>query len=168
MAKLKERPKASRSMSERERDELTAQIEQERAFKASLGKDLPENGGFGVLNDADGKGVSPAHVEARIARINKALKAGEVSVLKGADRNAALGRYRHLESALPELLLTEREMDLFPRDGHDYQAAVRKTLKSEVGNQKTQQMVEEYRTLGRSLHPGDAEKASIERLRKKR
>ncbi len=168
MPKLKEKPRASRSMSERERDELTAQIEQERAFKASLGKELPENGGFGVLNDADGKGVSADHVDARIARINRALKAGEVSPLKGADRNAALARYKHLEETIPEFLLTEREMDLFPRDGHDYQAAVRKTLKSEVGNANTQKMVEEYRTLGRSLHPGDAEKASVERLRKKR
>jgi hypothetical protein len=158
----------NRSMSERERDELTAQIETERAFKAGLGKELPENGGFGVLNDADGKGVDAGRVDARIARINRALKAGEVSPLKGADRNAALSRYKHLEGYLPEVLLTEREMDLFPRDGHDYQAAVRKTLKSEVGNTKTQQLVEEYRTLGRSLHPGDAEKASVERLRKKR
>ncbi len=168
MAKLKEKPRASRSMSERERDELTAQIEQERAFKAGLGKDLPDSGGFGVVNDADGKGVNTGPIDARIARINRALKAGEVSPLKGADRNAAIARHRYLEGHLPELLLTEREMDLFPRDGHDYQAAVRKTLKHEVGNQETQKKIEEFRTLGRSLYPDDAEKSSVERLRKKR
>jgi|CXWL01.1.fsa_nt_gi hypothetical protein len=166
MPKLKEKA-VKRTCSDHERDELTAQIESEKAFQAGLGRDLPDNGSLGSLREADGLGVDAGKVAKRIGALTKALKEGEAPVLRGAQRNAAVARHRFLAENLPERLLTVREQDLFPKDGHDYQAAVRKAVRHEIGNIQTQKDIEEYRTLGRSLHPEDPEMSSVERLRKK-
>lgn len=167
MAKLKEKPSVKRTISDHERDELTAQIESEKAFQASLGRDLPDNGSLGALRDAGGLAVDAAKAAQRIGQMTKALKDGEAPTLRGAQRNAAISRHRQLAQELPEVLLTIREQDLFPKDGHDYQAAVRKASRQEIGNAQTQKNIEEYRTLGRSLYPEDPDQSSIERLRKK-
>ncbi len=167
MAKVKEKPQAKRTISDRERDDLNAQIESEKAFQASLGRDLPDNGSLGALRDAGGLGVDASKAAQRIGQMTKALRDGEAPTLRGAQRNAAIARHRHLAESLPEKLLTIREQDLFPKDGHDYQAAVRKAVRNEIGNNQTQKDIEEYRTLGRALHPEDPDQSSIERLRKK-
>lgn len=167
MAKIKDKLEAKRTISDRERDELTAQIESEKAFQASLGRDLPESGTLGALRDADGFSVDPNKAKERIASMTRALKDGEAKELRGAARNAAIARHRALAESLPEKLLTLRDQDLFPKDGHDYQAAVRKATRNEIGNPQTQREIEEYRNLGRALHPEDPEMSSIERLRKK-
>lgn len=167
MAKTKDKPASKRTISDRERDELTAQIESEKAFQASLGRDLPDNGGLGHMRDAGGLGVDAGKVASRIGALSKALKDGEAPSLRGAQRAAAISRHRQLAEALPEVLLTIREQDLFPKDGHDYQASVRKAIRHEIGNAKTQKDIEEYRNLGRALHPDDPDQSSIERLRKK-
>lgn len=158
---------AKRTMPDHEREELTAQIESEKAFQASLGRDLPENGSLGALRDADGFSVDAAKSAKRIGAMTRALKEGEAPVIRGAERNAAVARHRFLAENLPERLLTIREQDLFPKDGHDYQAAVRKAVKHEIGNTQTQKDIEEYRTLGRALYQDDPDQSSVERLRKK-
>jgi hypothetical protein len=156
----------SRTISDRERDELTAQIESEKAFQASLGRDLPESGSLGALRDAGGLTVDDGKAKQRISAMEKVLKDGEAPNLRGADRNAAVSRHRFLAETLPEKLLTIRDQDLFPKDGHDYQSAVRKAVRSEIGNIQTQKEIAEYRDLGRALHPEDPDQSSVERLRK--
>ncbi len=169
MSKTMKKGKApSRVMGDRERQELLDQIDQEKAFQAGLGKDLPDNGGLGAMAEAGSLGVDKTKIGKRIGNLSRAVAAGEAPVLRGAQRNAALARYKALEEALPEILLTKREQDLFPRDGHEYHAAVRKASKHEIGNQTTQKDIAEYRRLGRTLYPEDADKSSVERLRKQR
>ena len=157
-----------RVMGDNERQELLDQIDQEKAFQASLGRELPDNGSLGALGDAGALGVDKRKIGKRIGQMARAVAEGEAPTLRGAQRNAALARYKSLESSLPEILLTLREQDLFPKDGRDYHAAVRKASKHEVGNQKTQADIAEYRRLGRTLFPDDADKSSVERLRKLR
>mgnify|MGYP001583681999 CR=1 FL=1 len=159
----------NRAMSDQERENVIDQIEQEKAFQSGLGKELPDNGRFGVLADAGGGlGVSKEKGNKRIANLSRALSEGTAPALRGAARNAAVARYNHLAAALPDILLTRKEQDLFPRDGHEYHAAVRKAANHEIGNKKTQEEISEFRQLARTLYPGDAEKASVERLRKLR
>lgn len=160
--------RAARVMPDAERQELLDQIESEKAFQSSLGRDLPDNGGLGALAEAGSLGVDKRKIGKRIGNLSRAVAEGVAPGIRGAARNTALARYKFLEETLPDVLLTKKEQDLFPRDGHDYHAAVRKATKNEIGNSKTQNDLAEYRRLGRSLFPEDAEKASIERLRKSR
>lgn len=155
-------------MSEAERERVTDQIEQEKAFQASLGKELPDDGSVGTMSEAGGFGVSKTKISKRIAGLSRALEAGEAPVLRGSARAAAVARYNALAAKLPDILLTKREQDLFPKDGHEYHAAVRKATNHEVGNKATQAEIAEFRQIARTIYPGDAEKASVERLRKLR
>lgn len=159
---------APRVMKDQEREALIDQIDQEKAFQASLGRELPDNGGLGALSEAGDLGVDRQKIGKRIGNLSRAVEAGQAPQLRGAQRNEALARHKALEASLPEVLLTKREQDLFPRDGHDYHAAVRKASKHEVGNPATQRDIAEYRRLGRSLYPEDADMSSVERLRKLR
>lgn len=158
-----------RVMPDVERESIIDQIEQEKAFQSGLGKELPDTGKYGVLSDPGaGLGVSKDKINKRIAGLSNALEQGEAPVLRGAQRNAAIAKYNALASRLPDILLTRREQDLFPKDGHEYHAAVRKASQHEIGNKATQAEIAEFRKLARTLYPGDADKASIERLRKLR
>lgn len=155
-----------RVMGDREREELLDQIEQEKTFQDGLGRGLPENGTLGPLGEANDLGVDKSKIAKRIGRMSQAVSAGEALNLRGAARNAAVARYKHLEGTLPEVLMTQRDQDLFPRDGHDYHQAVRRATK-EIGNSVVQRDIQEFRKLGRSLFPDEPERSSIERLRKK-
>lgn len=163
---VKPRKSPERVMPDRERQELIDQIEQEKAFQSGLGRDLPEGGTLGALGEAGDLSVDKSKLTKRIGNMTRAVEAGEAKDLKGEARNRAIARHKELEAHLPDVLLTMREQDLFPRDGHDYHAAVRKATRYEVGNQKTQKDIAEYRNLGRSLWPDDPDRSSIERLRK--
>lgn len=171
MSKLKTPSKKaapSRVMKGDEREALVDQIEQEKAFQASLGHELPESGHLGAMAQAGDLSVDKRKIGKRVANLSRAVAEGEAPQFRGAARGAAVARYKQLEAALPEILLTRREQDLFPRDGHDYHAAVRKATKHEIGNSATQKDIAEFRRLGRALFPEDPEKSSIERLRKPR
>jgi hypothetical protein len=157
----------ARVMGDRERQELLDQIEQEKAFQASLGRELPDHGSLGVLGEAGNLGVDKSKIAKRIGKLSKAVAEGEAPVLRGAQRNAALARYKDLEGKLPEVLMTRFDQDQFPRHGHDYHVAVRKA-KGEIGNPTIQNDIAEYRRLGRALFPEDPDKSSVERLRKNR
>lgn len=157
----------SRVMGDAERQELLDQIDQEKAFQASLGRDLPDNGTLGSMAEAGALGVDKRKIGKRIDNLSRAVAEGEAPVLRGAQRNAALARYKHLEERLPEVLMTKFDQDQFPRHGHDYHVAVRRA-KGEIGNPVVQKDVAEFRRLGRALFPEDSEKSSIERLRKLR
>ena len=157
----------SRVMADGERQALLDQIDEEKAFQSGLGRDLPDNGGLGAMSEAGSLGVDKRKIGKRIGNLSRAVAAGEAPVLRGAQRNAALARYKHLEGVLPDVLMTKRDQDVFPRDGHDYHVAVRKA-KGEIGNTKVQSEVAEYRRLGRALFAEDPDKSSIERLRKLR
>lgn len=164
----KTNPKAAkRVMGDNERQELLDQIEGEKAFQASLGRDLPDNGTVGSLAEAGALGVDKNKIGKRIGNLSRAASEGEAPVLRGAQRNAALARYKHLEEKLPEVLMTKFDQDQFPRHGHDYHVAVRRA-KLEIGNSAVQKDIAEFRRLGRTLFPGDPDKSSTERLRKLR
>lgn len=164
----KTKPKAgNRVMGDAEREELLSQIDQEKAFQAGLGRDLPDNGTLGSMAEAGSLGVDKRKISKRIGNMVRAVNEGEAPVLRGAQRNAALARYKHLEERLPEVLMTKFDQDQFPRHGHDYHVAVRRA-KGEIGNPTVQKDVAEFRRLGRALFPEDADKSSIERLRKLR
>ncbi len=156
-----------RVMGDTERQELLDQIDQEKAFQASLGRELPDNGSLGAMSEAGSLGVDKRKISKRVANMSRAVAEGEAPVLRGAQRNAALARYKHLADSLPENLMTKFDQDQFPRHGHDYSIAVRRA-KVEIGNPSVQKDIAEYRRLGRALFPDDADKASIERLRKLR
>lgn len=156
-----------RVMGDKEREELMDQIDQEKAFQASLGRELPDNGGLGSMAEAGSLSVDKRKIGKRIGNLSRAVSEGAAPALRGAQRNAALARYKHLEERLPESLMTKFDQDQFPRNGHDYHVAVRRA-KNEIGSGTVQKEIAEYRQLGRSLFPDDADKSSIERLRKLR
>ena len=173
MAKIKSPVKSQRRpespkrvMGSSEREALLDQIEQEKAFQDGLGQALPESGALGPLGEANDLSVSKAKISQRIGNMSRAVASGEALQLRGAARNAAIARYKHLEGALPELLMTLRDQDLFPRDGHDYHQAVRRATK-EIGSSAVQKDIQEFLKLGRSLFADEPERSSIERLRKK-
>lgn len=164
----KTKPKAAkRVMGDNERQELLDQIDQEKAFQASLGRELPDNGTLGSMAEAGSLGVDKRKIGKRIGNLSRAVSEGAAPVLRGSQRNAALARYKHLSEKLPEHLMTRFDQDQFPRHGHDYSVAVRRA-KVEIGNPTVQKDIQEFRRLGRALFPDDADKASIERLRKSR
>lgn len=167
MPKPKAVTKQTRVMPDSEREQLVDQIEQEKAFQASLGRNLPETGQVAPMGQAGDLSVDPTKVGKRIKNLSRAISEQEAPQLRGAARNAALARHKQLEASLPDVLMSKRDQDLFPKDGHDYHVAVRKA-KGEIGSPKVQADVAEYRRLGRSLFPEDPDKSSIERLRKLR
>ena len=168
MVKTKPNPsKTSRVMPDAEREQLMDQIDQEKAFQASLGRELPDNGSLGSMSEAGGLGVDKRKIAKRVGNMNRAISEQEAPELRGATRNAAIARHKALEDSLPERLMTRFDQDQFPRHGHDYSVAVRRA-KNEIGNPAVQKDVAEFRRLGRSLFPEDPEKASVERLRKLR
>ena len=158
---------AKRVMGDSEREALMDQIDQEKAFQASLGRELPDNGSLGSMAEAGSLGVDKRKIGKRVANLSRAVAEGEAPVLRGAERNAALARYKHLTERLPENLMTKFDQDQFPRHGHDYSVAVRRA-KVEIGNEAVKKDIAEFRRLGRALFPDDQDKASIERLRKLR
>lgn len=154
-------------MPKAQREALAAQIEEERAYKRGVGRDLPDSGHLAPLTP-DGKSVDTSKIDARISRMEQVLKDGTPEELKASERRRAEERHSQLAGILSDKLLTNAEMDLFPRNGHSYHKAVQKSLKSEVGSPQTSKECEEYRELGERLWPDDPEKSSIEALRRER
>ena len=164
---IKAKSKTGRVMPEAEREQLMDQIEQEKAFQASLGRELPDNGSAAPLGDAGNLGVDKSKIGRRVGNMTRAISEQEAPDLRGAARNAAIARHKALEDSLPERLMTRFDQDQFPRHGHDYSVAVTRA-KKEIGDLTVQKDIAEYRRLGRSLFPDSPEKASVERLRKLR
>lgn len=165
--KMSPKSKTGRVMPDAEREQLMDQIDQEKAFQASLGRELPDNGSLGAMSEAGALGVDKRKIGKRVGNMNRAILEQQAPELRGAARNAAVARHRILESSLPERLMTKFDQDQFPRHGHDYSIAVSRA-KKEIGDATVQKDIAEYRRLGRSLFPDDPDKASIERLRKLR
>ena len=153
-------------MSPERREQLQSQIAQEKAYKAGLGKNLPDEGLLGPTDAAGGLGVSTSKIDGRISRMEGAIAAGTPAPLSGPAKQKAEKRADALRGWLSERLLTSREMDLFARDGYEYQRAVHKSKKNEVGNPQFAKNANEYRGLMQSIDPGNPEASSIERLRK--
>lgn len=158
---------AGRVMPDAEREQLMDQIDQEKAFQASLGRELPDNGSLGAMAEAGALGVDKRKITKRVGNMTRAISEQEAPELRGAARNAAIARHKVLEESLPERLMTRFDQDQFPRHGHDYSVAVDRA-KKEIGSVAVQKDIAEYRRLGRSLFPDNPEKASVERLRKLR
>jgi len=154
-------------MSNTEREALQAQIDAEKAYKESLGRQLDDNATVGGLSGAEGKSVNEAKIDTRLSRMQAALAAGSPEAMGREERVIAERRAKELEGKIRPRLLTEEEQNLFPRHGYPYQRAVRKAKNGEASPAHIAE-VTEYRNIQRRLHPDDPEASSIERLRAER
>lgn len=164
--KAKTKTKTDRVMPSAEREELLSQIESEKAFQASIGTNLGDDGRARPFS-GDELTVDKAKISRRIGTLSKAVREQESAPLRGAARNAAVARHKHLQEQLPQLLMTKFDQDQFPRHGHDYSRAVERA-KKEIGDPSVKAAIGEYRALGRTLYPEDPSMSSTERLRKLR
>jgi hypothetical protein len=153
-----------------DRERLTEQIEEEQAYKASLGRDLPDDGRLGGLDAAGSKSVDAGRIDKRIKHLQGKLDAGTPMELTSKQRVEYEREAKALEEWLTPNLLTQREMSLMPSDRYAYGVAVRKSSNpktGEVGSKLFQEKAQRYKTLQKLLRPDDPEAPSIEKLRPK-
>lgn len=159
--------KNSPTMSQAQREEMARQIEQENAYKSGIGQDIPTTGQLGVVIP-DGKPVDPAKIDGRVGKLQAALEAGTPKPYSEKDRDKMSKKAEELGKWIAERALTKRQMQLLPRDMHEYSLAVRKSRKWEVGSPEFSEKANEYRDIMRRLNPDDPDAGSIEALRKER
>lgn len=166
MVKTKKAGKSG-PMTVTERERLLAQIDSEKSYRRQLGKDLPENGSLGAMDAAGTKAVSTAKLDAKIKRMEGVLEGGTPDgKLKAAEIRAMEAEAKALAAWIADHALTRKEIDLMPRHGYEYHAAVRKSSKSEVGNPEFAKKCGRYREIQAQIAPEDPEATSIDKLRK--
>ena len=159
MAKAK---KLKEAFTPQAREVMERQIEGESKYLSELRSgDAPP---AQVYPMSEGK-VDLSIIEKRIAHQKKVLASGTPELATGKERERLEKRYKELREELPKRLLTHRQNDLGPKNGHEYNVAVRKAVRMEVGNAETQSMAREYRAIGAALDPENPEASSIEALR---
>lgn len=158
--------RADQPLSSREREDLVNRIEAETAYKNSLGKDLPDDGTLGSLDAAGSKLVDKEKLGAKIKRMENTLERGTVAQAKGPERNKLVQEAADLKVWIRDHALTRKELDLMPRHGYEYHAAVRKSQKSEVGNPDFAKKCGRYREIMARIDPENPEATSIDILRK--
>lgn len=167
---IKMKAKAGRksaTLTAEQRSRLVESIEAEQAYRASLGGDLPEDGTVGSMNAAGSKVVSTDKIDRKIGNLQRALKDGTPGPVKNAtERHRLEKEAADLETWIKDHALTRKEIDLMPRHGYEYHAAVRKSQKSEVGNPDFAKKCGRYREIMSVIDPENPEATSIDRLRK--
>lgn len=158
--------RAQRALTPIERQGLIDKIEAEKAYRRNLGSDLPDDGTLGTVDVAGGKSVSSGKIDARVARLERVLEEGTLERPKAAEAKRMEVEAKELEAWIKDHALTRKELDLMPRHGYEYHAAVRKSQKSEVGNPDFAKKCERYRHIQAMLHPDDPEATSIDKIRK--
>jgi hypothetical protein len=151
-----------------DRERLTEQIEEEQAYRASLGRDLPDDGRLGATDGAGAKSVDTGKLDRRIGHLKRKLAEGTPEELTSGQRSQYEREVKELEEWLKPRLLTQRQMSLMPSDRYEYGVAVRKSSNQkdgEVGSRVFGEKASRYKTLQKMLRPDDPEAPSIEKLR---
>lgn len=154
------RRKLESTLTPQQRAQLANKIKEDSEFRDAIKQD-------GALGEVvpDGGRIDTGALDARINHYKKILNDGTPEKLSGAARVQAEAEYKELGEKLNKLMLTRKEMDLLPRHGYEYNRAVRKTSKQEVGNPEFAKMATRYRALGSRIDPDNPESVSVEALR---
>ena len=156
--------KLKRTMSPADRARLSQQIQEEQDYKAGLARPL-QDGITGPDGGLEGKPVNTHNIDVRVNRMQNVLKDGTPDKFSRKETVEAEKEAREHKEWLEKHMLTQREMDLMPRDGYEFSRAVRKTTAQEVGSPEFQKRAGRYRELMRRIAPDDPEAQSIEALR---
>jgi len=161
--------KLSRTLSTGDVERMEAEIAQRESDLGASKKELPPadvGQGFAPAN-LPGASVDEAKARMQIAQQRAVLDAGNPANDKftGNERDTAYQEAREHAEWLEKNMLTQKEMEMFPKDAYDYSRAVRKSQAQEVGSRDFQFHANRYRELMRRLDPDNPEAHSIEALR---